>query len=239
MPARFTLYYWPIPFRAQPIRYMLAHADVPWDEPDRDALAAVYQSAVTDQPLPFMGPPLLHDRQEDIWLSQAPAIASYLGEILGLMPGTPAQDAMTRKILGDCIDVLQALTCDCGATMWTDETWAPFAENRLPRWLHIFEELGSRHGLQPHTGTLLGTPQPGVADLACAAIWVTICDTLPELKDTIAENAPNVLALSQRIAGSDAIEALRADQKSRWGDVWCEGQIEQSLRAALANWRKV
>ena len=237
MPTRFTLYYWPIPFRAQFIRYVLAYAGEAWDEPDRDAVMAIYRSAIADQPLPLMGPPLLHDRKEDVWVSQSPAIASYVGEILGLMPGTPSQDALTRKVLGDCIDVLHALTRHCGAVMWTDETWTRFAEHRLPRWLHIFEELGARHKLKTSSGTLLGTPEPGVADLACGALWVTICDTLPDLQDMVAENAPNVLSLSQRIASTPTIEAMRVDQRDRWGDVWCEGQIEESLRTVLASWR--
>ena len=98
MPTRFTLYYWPIPFRAQPIRYILAHAGEAWDEPDRDALTA-------------------------------------------------------------------------------------FNSRRSPTNL-------------------------------CPS-WVRRCSTN-------AENAPKILVLSHRIAGSPAIEALRADQRDRWGNVWCD-----------------
>lgn len=234
---RFTLYYWPIPFRAQPARYILAYAGADWEEPDRDAVTAVYQAEVSDQPVPFMGPPLLQDRETGFSLSQLPAIASYLGEVLGLMPGTPAQDALTRKVVSDCIDVLHAPTLNCGMKMWTEASWARFAESRLERWLSIFEDLGRRNGLSPTSGTLLGTPQPGVADLSCAALWVTIADTLPELEDMIAKQAPTMFALSSRIADTPAIAALRADQRSRWGDVWCEGEIEASLRRVLAAWR--
>lgn len=238
MSARFTLYYWPIPFRAQVLRYILTHVGAAWDEPDRDALLAVYQAPIAAQPAPFMGPPLLHDRKADLWVSQAPAIASYLGEVFGLMPGAPAEDALTRKVVSDGIDVLHALTQHCGAVMWTDESWAAFAAERLPRWLQIFEALGARHGLMADSGTLLGAAEPGVADLACAALWVTICDKLPELEDLVAEHAPHVLALSRRVARTPAIAALRADQDARWGDVWCDGRIEASLRTALANWRR-
>ncbi len=236
MPPRFVLYYWPIPFRAQPIRYILAYAGQAWEEPDDDRVMALYQSAIVDQPVPFMGPPVLHDRQEDLWLSQAPAIASYVGQALGLMPGTPERDALTLKVLGDCTDVLQALTRDCGALMWTDEAWASFAGRRLPRWLQIFEELGVRNRLQSDSGTLLGTPQPGVADLACSALWITIWDLLPELRDVIAANAPTMLSLSKRLADTEAIAAMRVEQKARWGNVWCEGDIEASLRDVLAKW---
>ncbi len=236
MAARFTLYYWPIPFRAQVARYILAHAGAEWDEPDRDALMALYQADVADQPVPFMGPPVLHDRDGDVWISQMPAICSYLGEVLGLMPGTPAADAMTRKVLGDCTDVLHGLTRNCGMAMWTDAAWSDFVGTRLPRWLQIFEALGQRHGLGATSGTLLGTAAPGVADLACAALWRTIADKLPALRAAVAAHAPNVLALSDRIAETPAIAALCRDQEARWGDVWCEGEIEVSLRNVLDNW---
>jgi glutathione S-transferase len=201
-----------------------------------DEVTTLYQSAVDEQPVPFMGPPILHDQHHDIWLSQAPAIAGYVGKAVGLMPDTATKDALTRKVLSDCIDVLHAMTRNCGVLMWTKETWSSFAEHRLPRWLQIFEELGARNALKADSGTLLGTPKPGVADLACASLWVTIWDLLPELREPIAQYAPNVLSLSQRIASVDAIRAMRADQKANWGNIWCEGDIEESLRTVLSDW---
>jgi glutathione S-transferase len=235
---RFALYYWPLPFRAQPIRYLLTAAGETWNEENDDPLVAIYQADIPDQPVPFMGPPVLADREIGLWVSQLPAIISYLGEVLDLMPGNPAQDALTRKVVSDCVDVLHALTLDCGAAMWTDASWTAFADGRLPRWLAIFEELGRRNGLESDAGTLLGTPQPGAADLACAALWNPIVDNLPTLEATLLEHAPNVLALSRRIGDTPAIRELRADQRARWGDVWCGGQIEASLRSALAAWQR-
>ena len=236
MPERFALYYWPIPFRAQFVRYILTHAGARWDEPDSSALVDLYRAKIADQPFPFMAPPLLHDREGGLWISQMPAICSYLGEVFDLMPGTPEKDALTRKVLGDCTDVIQGMTCNCGATMWTRESWDAYAETRLPRWLEIFEETGRRHGLTNESGTLLGTPEPGVADLACAALWVTIADLLPQLQDLMTRHAPHVLALSHRIADAPAIRALRSEQAAAWGDVWCSGQIEDSLRTVLEGW---
>ena len=237
MSCRFTLYYWPIPFRAQFARYLLAYRGEKWDEPGMDALIDLYQAPVKEQPMPFMAAPFFHDAEAELWLSQAPAITSYLGGHLGLMPGTPEKDALTLKVICDCIDVLQELTLNCGAAMWDDDSWAEFAGNRFVRWLEIFEAVGARHGLQADDGTLLGTSEPGVADLVCAALWVTICDKLPELEGLIAEHAPNTLALSNRIGALPQIASLRADQKKNWGNLWCEGEIEKSLRTVLANWQ--
>lgn len=71
---RFELYYWPIPFRAQAARYILTHAGESWSEPDSDAVMALYQDDLSTQPTPFMGPPILHDREAGLWLSQLPAL---------------------------------------------------------------------------------------------------------------------------------------------------------------------
>ena len=236
MSNRFVLYYWPIPFRGQFIRYILAHAGLPWHEPDRGEVSALYQSDVANQPVPFMGPPVLHDTSNEVWLSQMPAICHYLGQTLDLMPGTPALDAMTLKVLGDCNDVINSMTRNCGAAMWTPETWSDYAGDRLCNWLEIFETLGRRNGLTETTGTLLGTNETGVSDLACAALWVTIADKLPALEGLLHRHAPNVMALSNRLAATPAIATLRSDQTAAWGDVWCEGQIEASLRTVLETW---
>ncbi|MDJ0821000.1 MAG: glutathione S-transferase [Paracoccaceae bacterium] len=236
MQARFTLYYWPIPFRGQFARYLLTYAGEDWAEADAEDVASLYRADPADQPFPMMAPPFLHDREGDVWLSQMPAIANYLGDILGLMPGTPAQDALTLKVLGDCNDVLEAMTCNSGAAMWTDDTWETFTEDRLPEWLNLFEELGQRHGLTPDAGTFLGTAQPGVADLACAALWGTILDKLPALRPLLNAQAPAVMALSRRLADTPPLARLRAGQAARWGDLWCAGQIEASLRDVLTHW---
>ena len=84
--ADYTLYYWPVPFRGQFIRAILAHAGKTWEESDVEALMALPPSK---QPVPFMGPPVLIDQSTDFALSEMPAIALYLGETLNLLPPTP------------------------------------------------------------------------------------------------------------------------------------------------------
>lgn len=237
MAVRFVLYYWPIPFRAQAARYIMTAGGLRWEEPEVDEVEALYGSEIADQPWPFIGPPLLYDREADLWLSQSAAICSYLGEIAGLMPESAAARAQTHKVLGDCTDVLQALTRDCGAQMWSDDDWSAFADARLTSWLTVFEDLGRRHGLTAEQGTLLGAPRPGVADFACAALWVTIGDKLPALEPMLSRHAPNIMALSNRLAATPELVGLRRAQTERWGDLWCAGEIETSLRSALINWR--
>ena len=80
------------------------------------------------------------------------------------------------------------------------------------------------------TRATFGTPEPGLADLATAALWFTIsrhcrnfrrCWTRP------------VVAAFRRIADQPAIAAMRADWATHHGTVYCGGQIEASVRSML------
>jgi len=232
MSERFVLHYWPLPFRGHFPRFVLAHAGVGWDEPGVDRLTQLRTAPVRGQPVPFMAPPLLEDRDAGVALAQMPAIMAYLGSVFGLMPDNPAHMALTLKVLGDCTDVIEEITCHCGAAMWTDAGWAGFAGARLVRWLEIFEDTG----LRPEDGTLLGSDTYQIADLACAALWHTMADKLPALAPHIARHAPTVAALSARVADTPAIAGFRRRWDAAHGAVYCGGEIEASLREVLGRW---
>ncbi|MDR7127108.1 hypothetical protein [Pseudotabrizicola sp. 4114] len=55
----FTLYYWPVPFRGEFVRAILAHANATVDEPGSDAVSEMMQMDPRDQPVPHMAPPML------------------------------------------------------------------------------------------------------------------------------------------------------------------------------------
>ncbi len=95
----YALYYWPVPFRGQFVRAVLAHAGQTWTEGDGEAISKLMSGTVKHMPVPFMGPPLLIDKKADFAIAEMPAIILYLGETLGLMPATPALRAMTMKIV--------------------------------------------------------------------------------------------------------------------------------------------
>ena len=61
--SAYDFYYWPLPFRGQFIRAILAFAGQTWDEHDAAANEHLRQQPPAEQPIPFMGPPLLIDRQ--------------------------------------------------------------------------------------------------------------------------------------------------------------------------------
>lgn len=229
----YTLLYWPIPFRGHFVRYVLAHAGATWEEPETETLLAIKSAPVADQPAPMMAPPMLHDRAAGLWLSQLPAILMYLGRRHGLLPDSPEAEARTLKLLCDAGDVLEEITRDCGAQMWTPEAWADFAAVRLPRWMAMFEETGRSNGLTSQGGHILGTDAPTLADLATAALWHTMTDRLPPLGPLLEQTAPAIAALSQRIAALPGIAAMRADWDASHDLAYCGGQIEASLRSVL------
>jgi glutathione S-transferase len=230
--ADFELLYWPIPFRGQPIRAVLAYVGVTWTEADFDVVLAERAADPSDQLIPHMGPPVLTDHRRGVSLSQMPAIMSYLGEDFGLLPAGPVQRALCRKVIDDANDFLYEMTRHNGDQMWTRDAWVAY-QPRLSRWMAIFEETGRRHGLTSRSGFLLGCNSPSLADLATAALWSTIIAKLPPLGPVLQSHAPRIAGLCDRIQAIPSQVDLRRRSDAAYGDLWCGGQIEASLRAAL------
>ncbi|WP_259780594.1 glutathione S-transferase [Aestuariispira ectoiniformans] len=230
--ADYTLCYWPLPFRGQFIRTVLAHLEVSWEETGSDVIATQRALAPQDQLVPHMGPPILIDHAAGVSLSQTPAILTYLGSKHGMLPGDPLGDALTAKVMADANDVLCDMTLNNGAQMWTRASWDNF-QPRLERWMEIFETTGRRHGMTAQVGFLLGTDAPGIADFAAYTLWNTMTSSFPTLRSMLDAKAPAIAGLCDRLAVSPDQERLRAWSDAEYGDTWCGGMIEASLRAAL------
>jgi len=228
----YTLYYWSVPFRGQFVRAVLAHAGKTWKEGGDAAIARLMAGPAKKMPVPFMGPPLLVDKKAGIAIAQMPAIILYLGETLDLLPATPASRAMTLKVVNDANDVLDDITLDGGREMWTDKKWRGFVP-RLKKWMSFWEETGRRHGLTAESGFLLGGEQPGIADIVTATLWSTMTDRFARIATILDETAPVTAALSRRVAQLPALKKLAAKARQDYGDVYCGGQIELSLRKVL------
>jgi glutathione S-transferase len=226
----YQLYYWPVPFRGQFVRAVLAWAGKTWTEAGDAEIARLRAAPAADQPVPFMGPPLLLDGAFAI--AQMPATILYLGETLDLLPATPALRALTLKVVNDANDLIDDLTLDGGRLMWTEELWRDFVP-RLKRWMSVWEETGRRHGLTPDSGFLLGGEAPGLADVVTATLWSTMADRFEPLAAMLEETAPLTAALTRRIAALPPLAALAAKAWDDYGDGWCRGQIEISLRRVL------
>jgi glutathione S-transferase len=230
----YDLYYWPVPFRGQFVRALLAYAGKSWTEADAGTISDLLGAPVADAPIPFMGPPMLMDRAAGVAVAQMPAIVLYLGETLGMMPSAPAERAWTMKVVNDANDVIDDLTLDGGRQMWTAERWREFVP-RLKRWMAIWEDTGRRHGLTMQSGFLLGGEATGIADIVTAVLWSTMTTRLAPLAALLDDVAPMTAALARRVAAEAPLAELATKSSDAYGDTYCGGQIEASLRKVLAS----
>lgn len=228
----YELYYWSVPFRGQFVRAVLAYAEEKWTEGGDAAISRLMDGPVSRMPLPFMGPPLLVDKKADFAIAQMPAIVLYLGETLHLLPATPALRALSMKIVNDANDVIDEITLDGGREMWTAKRWRDFTP-RLEKWMTLWEETGRRHGLKANSGFLLGSEKPGIADIVTAVLWSTMTDRFRGIEIIFKETAPMTAALTRRVADLPPLTELAAKAKHDYGDAYCGGQIEASLRKVL------
>jgi glutathione S-transferase len=228
----YDLYYWSVPFRGQFVRAVLAFAGKTWTERGDAAIGKLMEAPVAKMPVPFMGPPVLVDKKTKSAIAQMPAIILYLGETLELLPATPELRAATLKIVNDANDVIDEITLDGGRQMWTKKSWAEFTP-RLQKWMSFWEETGRRHGLEQESGFLLGSKTPGIADVITATLWSTMTERFSKIDALLEETAPLTAALTRRIAELPPLVKLAAKARKNYGDAYCGGQIEASLRKVL------
>ncbi|MEJ0094633.1 MAG: glutathione S-transferase [Methylocella sp.] len=228
----YDLYYWSVPFRGQFVRAVLAYAGRTWTEGGDPAITKLMDEPAKHMPVPFMGPPMLIDKKADFAIAQMPAIILYLGETLDLMPKTAALRAMTMKVVNDANDVIDEITLDGGREMWTKKSWQEFVP-RLKKWMSFWEETGRRHGLTADSGFLLGGKTAGVADVVTATLWSTMADRFREIGAILEEAAPMTAALTRRVAALPPLTKLAAKAQHDYGEAYCGGQIEASLRRVL------
>ena len=224
--ARFQLYYWPIPFRGCFISYLFAYRGVPLlEEPSLERNEELKSLHPSEQDIPFMGPPVLCDLESGRTLSQMPAIVFYVSRELGLVPDDPFDVAMCMKILMDCNDVLMEICRYNGSTMWGREEWNQFRSRRFPRWLHIFEESLKRD--------FIGRDPVSFADIGVFALFGNMTRCLPELEANVLKHAPGIHALCRKIGSKPPLAKFVADQQQKYGQLYCGGQIEASIRKML------
>ena len=226
----YTLYYWPVPFRGHFIRAILAWAGADWKEGDFGAGGALVSAEPADQPVPFMGLPVLVDHTSGFAVSQMVAIAGYLGEKFALMPESAEGRALCLKVAGDANDIIDEITLQGGMMMWTAQTWQAFLPE-LRRWMRIGEDLGRRCGLSREGGFLLGTSEATIADIITATLWMTLRERFAAIGELLDEEASCVAALSWRMWETPALARFGRETLDQFGDAYCGGQIGKSLRA--------
>jgi len=139
---------------------------------------------------------------------------------------------MTMKVVNDANDVIDDITLDGGREMWTEKRWRAFIP-RLRKWMSLWEETGRRHGLKADSGFLLGGETPGIADVVTAILWSTMADRFGKIEAILEEAAPMTAALARRVSELPPLAKLADMARRDYGDAYCGGQIEASLRKVL------
>jgi glutathione S-transferase len=166
------------------------------------------------------------------YLAQMPAILMHLGKKYDYLPKKPETLTLALKTILDCNDVLIEITNCNGMEVWARKNWKEFRSNRLPRWMKIFEKTGLEHGLKGDKGFLLGSTI-SVADIATTALFGTLVYCFPELASDLHKNAPHITTLCQRIEARPSIQPFLERQRQEYGNAYCGGQIERSLREMI------
>ena len=132
---------------------------------------------------------------------------------------------MSMKVLMDCNDVLTEICRYNGTYMWQRQEWIEFRQQRLPHWMQIFEESLQRG--------FIGNEKTNFADIAVYALFGNLMRCLPQLAEDVRQHAPGIFALCKRIGAKPSLAAYVARDNERFGDQYCGGQIEASIRAML------
>ena len=140
--------------------------------------------------------------------------------------------AITMKIVNDANDLIDEITLDGGREMWTQKLWQDSVP-RLKKWISFWEDTGSRHALTPNSGFLLGGEAPGIADVVTATLWSTMAGRFRKIETILEEGAPMTAALSRRVADLPPLAKLAVKTQQDFGDAYCGGQIEASMREVL------
>jgi glutathione S-transferase len=228
---KYVLYYWDVPFRGVFPELMLEEAGVFYER--RDA-SDIYPEKVLKIHTAGMAPPYLYDLKKKTYLAQMPAIMLHLAREYHYLPKRAETFDLAVKTIMDCHDVLLEITNSYGNEMWTPKDWKEFRNDRLAKWMKIFELTGKTHGLKKDSGFLLGS-QISVSDIAATALFGTMTWSFPELREDMEKNAPHVLRLIDRIEARPLLKKFLGVQRAKYGKAYCGGEIEKSLRKMMSS----
>mmetsp|Transcript_103615 Transcript_103615/g.182632 ORF Transcript_103615/g.182632 Transcript_103615/m.182632 type:complete len:258 (-) Transcript_103615:48-821(-) len=242
-PALYTFYYWPCPGRGVFVRSLFAFTDTAFNEASAAEIIRIKDAPFNEQPFPLRAPPFLVDHSaDDFAVSQLSAVGTYVASKVGLMPDGLEKQSLALKVLSDANDVVHemwranaCLKLNGEWVLWDQPSWDEFRDGNFIRWLQQFEAIATKFGCTAEVGFLLGTPKATLADLACWSLWATMARCIPQLAPPIHEHAPLVMALCRRLEESNAgLTALVKKDVEAWGDAWCGGLIEKSIRQVVA-----
>jgi glutathione S-transferase len=227
--TEYSLHYWDVPFRGVFPQLFLEEVKATYEWHDA---SEIYPEKSLKIHNPGMAPPYLFDAKTKKYLAQMPAILMHLAREHDYLPKRTETLDLALKTILDCNDVLMEFTNYYGQQMWSKKEWSDFRSNRFVKWMKIFEQTGIDHGLQEDKGFLLGSTI-SVADIATTALFGTIIHSFPQLKPDLEENAPRVSKLCERIEARPSIKHFLEQQREKYGQSYCGGEIEKSLRKMM------
>lgn len=227
--TQYLLYYWDVPFRGIFPQLFLEEigADYQWHD-----ASEIYPDKSLKIHNPGMAPPYLFDVKTEIYLAQMPAIMMHLAREYDYLPKRTETLDLALKTILDCNDVLMEVTNYFGQQMWNKKDWNEFRTARLSKWMKLYEQTGLDHGLKSENGYLLGS-KISVADIATTALFGTLIHSFPNFKIDLLDHAPHVLRLCQKIEERPAIREFLRTQREKFGQIYCGGEIEKSLREMM------
>mmetsp|Transcript_11074 Transcript_11074/g.23757 ORF Transcript_11074/g.23757 Transcript_11074/m.23757 type:complete len:278 (-) Transcript_11074:3607-4440(-) len=243
--AEWELVYWPVTFRGNFVRVLFEHAGVAYqDTGSFESNMKLMSLPPHEQPLPFVGPPVLRNKKTGFALSQTAAIVAYLGKKLGYDPSDLETSALALKIVLDCLDILGEISLSNGAQMWTRESWASFRGEgkRLDSWLKNLEASAQRFGggttsaqksVPSSEVWMLGTPTASIADLALFALLEQLVRNMPPLKSDVLRAAPLCWSIVERLAAQQNLRSFIQKQTAQLPRRFCAPKIQASIYAMI------
>ncbi len=225
----YKFYYWDVPFRGNFIQIFLEEVNADYE---RHNAEEIYPNKSIEIINPGMAPPYLYDCKSKKFFTQMPAILMYLGKKYDYLPKKPEKLTLALTIILNCNDILTEITRFNGEQMWKKTDWNHFRQNRLSRWMKIFEKIGAQNKLHSDKGFLLGSTI-SVADIAATALFGTLIFSFPKLKNDLLKHAPHIANLCKRIEAKPSIKRFLEKQRKEYGNSYCGGQIEASIREML------
>ena len=210
---------------------LLTYVQAEFSQANSEDVVALRDHEVATQAIVGMAPPFLLDTATDVKLAQMPAIMLYLAEKYQLLPQGTFAAAKLQRVLGDLTDILADITRNNGHQLWDVEAWRVFLDTRLPRWA----EISQRHLTELGTAKATDGRRPNAVDLSIWATWGNFYEHFPALNAWFEEFAPELVEHHRLLPSCPHLHHWWTETRARYGDIYCGGQIEASLREMMAN----
>uniref|UniRef100_A0A7S2TQD9 Glutathione S-transferase n=1 Tax=Lotharella oceanica TaxID=641309 RepID=A0A7S2TQD9_9EUKA len=234
-----TIYYWPIRFRGNFLKYILEEAG------HKYATVSTYpeiKKALDDAKdgYPVFAVPLL--KVGSFRCSQMPAAVLHLAKMFHMEPSDGNDKTLALMMLLNCNDILDSITMNGGHyMMWTPEKWKTFQDGRLAKWLGVLDTaLGKNPKNAKAEKIYFFGVKPTYVDFGVLAILDGLVDEFGLVE--YVGKFPLLSRFFKEMSARPSVQKLWSVQKpkdrSKWAP-WCGGQIQKSIETSIAEPKKL